>query len=360
MSVENWLWYANVMGFCAANTGLVLQEYDTPLKLLEMRGNADIPKLTKGQAAIACATEPREFIRLAKECEDKGVGIVTYADKEYPIALRDIPSAPPVLYYKGDINLLNNSFLFAMIGARRPSGYGMEITAQIAKELAENGVIIVSGMASGLDSEAHKMALGEHMATVACLAFGHDYCYPASNRSLLHAIEFDGLTISEYPPNTGAQKQFFLERNRIIAGLSRGVCIAEARKASGTMNTVQHALEYGKDVFSVPGSVFSELSDGTNQLIKEGAIPVTQARDIIEYYALEYKSSVHKEELPQFTLSADAKNTLKLLSQMPTTLEALCGISKISPARMMASLTELEISGKARQEPGRQFVISKG
>ena len=178
-----------------------------------------------------------------------------------------------MLYYRGDAGIPNRCFTFAIVGTRRPSAYGVEATASIAGELARAGVALVSGLATGLDSESHKAAVQAGAPTVACIAFGHDQCYPAANRTLKGVIERQGLVLSEYPPGTPPQRGYFLQRNRLIAGLSRGLCVAEARRRSGTMNTVAAALAAGRDVFSVPGSIFSPLCEGTNQLLREGAVP---------------------------------------------------------------------------------------
>lgn len=145
-------------------------------------------------------------------------------------------------------------------------------------------MVLVSGLASGLDSEAHKAAVRAGTPTVACIAFGHDLCYPAANRTLKGLIEKQGLVLGEYPPGTEPLRPYFLQRNRLIAALSRGVCVAEARRVSGTMNTVHAALGYGKDVFAVPGSIFSPLSEGANHLLGRGALAAVSAADILEFY----------------------------------------------------------------------------
>ncbi|MEG1476163.1 MAG: DNA-processing protein DprA [Oscillospiraceae bacterium] len=357
MRQEDWLWYANVLGNNAQNTGAVLARYETPEALLSAK-NTVPQELSASQLEVLNSTSPSEFIKTVTQCKSLGVGIVNYSEPSYPEALRDITNPPPVLYYKGDITILNNYFLFAIIGTRRPSGYGIEVTRDIAKVLTKAGVVLVSGLAEGLDSEAHKAAIAEEMPTVACLAFGHSYCYPAQNRTLKAIIEQVGVTISEYPPEVSPQKAYFLARNRIIAGISRGVCVAEARRASGTMNTVGFALEYGKDIFSVPGSIYSPMSEGTNALLREGASPVTSAADILDAYAISI-SNIKEDTAPalDFSFSTDAAEVKIHLSPMPKSIEVLCSETKMSPAKVMACLTELELSGAAKQIAGRQFII---
>ena len=358
MNRENWLWYANVLGFSAPNAGAALREYETPNALLAAKNDAVLPVLTPMQQEVLKSTSPLDFIKTLQSCEKQGVGIVTYAESAYPDALREIPSPPLVLYYKGDIGILNQYFLFAMIGTRRPSGYGQEVTRDLSKALTAAGLVLVSGLADGLDSEAHRAAVAAEAPTVACLAFGHGFCYPAANRTLKGVIEQIGVTVSEYPPDIGPQKQYFLARNRIIAGLSRGLCVAEARKASGTMNTVAAALEYGKDVFAVPGSIYSPLSEGTNALLREGATPVTSAQDILDAYAISYAGDdAGKASCLDFSFSADALLVKAHLSPVPKSIETLCNETKMSLAKVMACLTELELSNAARQLAGRQFII---
>ncbi len=355
-----WLWLASALGCAASNAGEVLREFPDVWELVRASRCEDLSAFfTKTQLAALHESQPEDYIARLDDCKRHKVGVVTWADEEYPALLRTISSPPPVLYYRGDPGIANRCFTFAIVGTRRPSAYGVEATAAIAKELAHAGAALVSGLATGLDSESHKAALREGAPTIACIAFGHDLCYPAQNRKLKELIETSGLVLSEYPPGTPALRNHFLERNRLIAGLSRGICVAEARVRSGTMNTVSAALAAGRDVFSVPGSIFSPLSEGTNRLLKEGAIPALSGADILEWYHMEPKQAKPRAKKADGTqISADAESMRGALSaSQPQRLEELCAKTKLPPHRAMAALTELELAGVSVQLAGRRFQL---
>jgi DNA processing protein len=205
---------------------------------------------------------------------------ITIVDSNYPNFLKNIGSPPFVLFYYGDISLINNPNKVAVIGNRVYSLYGKEMTQKIVKELKEYNATIVSGLALGIDGIAHKEALDNNMKTIAILGGGIDYCYPVSNRILYENIKENGLVLSEYPNNISPEPQNFLIRNRLIASLSDYILVTEAKYKSGTMNTVAYGLEFGKDIFAVP--YLASDSSGCNYLIKQGAKLVECAKDIYE------------------------------------------------------------------------------
>ena len=206
-----------------------------------------------------------------------------FNSKYYPVKLKNISSPPKELFCLGNLELLNCKSI-AVIGSRNYSGYGERAAKEFSYNLAKEDVCIVSGMARGIDSFAHEAALDAKGKTVAVLGSGLDIIYPRENKILYeNIIKNNGLIISEYPLGTKPSRQNFPARNRIISGLSDGVLVIEARKNSGTSITVDFALDQGKDVFVIPGNIYSKTSDGTNFLIKEGAIPVTSYKDIINY-----------------------------------------------------------------------------
>ncbi len=358
-----WLWLAAALGPAAENSGRVLRMFPQVSELLQALYSEDLSALfTPAQLEALRATRPEDYVARMDDCKRCRVGILTWEDDDYPALVRTISTPPPVLYYRGDASLPNRSFLFAIVGTRRPSAYGVEATAAIAGSLVRSGVVLVSGLATGLDSESHKAAVQAGTPTVACIAFGHDLCYPASNRRLKDVIERQGLVLSEYPPGTPPLKHHFLQRNRLIAGLSRGLCVAEARKRSGTMNTVAAALEAGRDVFSVPGSIFSPLCEGTNQLLRDGAAPALGGTDILLWYGLtsnvQPEHPADKAAQPETELSPNARHMREALSAAaPQTLETLCTKTGLAPSRAMAALTELEIAGLSTQLAGRQFQL---
>ncbi len=355
-----WLWAASALGCAAPNAGEVLREFSDVWDLVEASRREDLSAFfTRAQLAALHESQPEDYIARLDDCKRHKVDVITWADEDYPALLRTIASPPPVLYYRGDPSIANRCFTFAIVGTRRPSAYGVEATANIAKDMARAGVALVSGLATGLDSESHKAALREGAPTIACIAFGHDQCYPAQNRKLKEMIEKSGLVLSEYPPGMPALRNHFLERNRLIAGLSRGICVAEARNRSGTMNTVSAALAAGRDVFSVPGSIFSPLSEGTNRLLKEGAIPALSGADILEWYHIESKKEKPGAKKPDGTaVSEDARIMRAALSTaQPQRLEELCAKTKLPPHKAMAALTELELAGVSVQLAGRRFQL---
>ncbi len=224
-------------------------------------------------------TQRNEAEELLKK--SNGIKYITLLDSDYPECLKYIFKPPFVLFYKGNIELLkSNNKKIAIIGSRNCSSHGKEVTRRITKELVENNIIIISGLAKGIDSEAHKTCIENGGKTIAVLGNGVDVFYPKENEQLYKdIIDKGGLIISEYPPNSTPNGEHFPVRNRIIAGLSDGVAVIEARRKSGTMNTVSHALENDKPVFCVPGSY--STSSGCNYLIKEGASLIENAQDIL-------------------------------------------------------------------------------
>lgn len=358
--VREWLWLANALGTSNPRALDVMRSYESPRELREHIAEAKERRLLAPLAAEAARnTRFEDFEPLAEQCRALGVRVLTFADAEYPDSLREIDSAPPVLYCRGDVSALRAPLVVGIIGTRRPSAYGIEATRAIAKPLAESGAVLVSGLAAGLDGEAHKAALDAHAPTIACIAFGHDNCYPAANRQLKSLIEQTGVVVGEYPPGTPPLRHQFLQRNRLIAALSRGVCVAEARLKSGTMNTVASAIEFGRDVFAVPGSIFSPLCEGTNDLIKNGAAAVTCAQDILAWYGLDAKAAqpARKEQPDGAQLSDTARAVRAALSFEPQSAEALCAKTGLAPRAVLAALTELELEGFAAQRAGRLFCL---
>lgn len=220
----------------------------------------------------------------------KKIKTITIKDKNYPEKLKHIYNPPKILYVLGNENILNRTSI-AVIGCRACSDYGKRASYEFAQKLSQKGVVVVSGLAKGIDTYAHKGAISSLKNlqekfltnlgnTIAVLGCGLDIIYPAENKELYKQIlQNGGAIITEYPLGTKPLKQHFPARNRIISGLSDGVLVIEAKQRSGTLITVEHALDQGKDVYAVPGNIFSNCSEGTNELIKQGAVPVTKIED---------------------------------------------------------------------------------
>ncbi|HPE38754.1 MAG TPA: DNA-processing protein DprA [Bacillota bacterium] len=203
-------------------------------------------------------------------------------DPEYPKCLRELPGMPMILYWRGDESLMNESFYrVAIVGTRKPSVYGERVTRYFTENLAAEKLVIVSGLARGIDTIAHRAAIAMHGKTIAVMPCGLDLIYPPENKGLLDTIENEGLIISEMPPGQQALRQYFPARNRIMSGISDAIAIMEAGEKSGTLHTANFAAAQGKDVFVVPGSVFSPMGKGNMQLIKDGASLLSEPEDIL-------------------------------------------------------------------------------
>ncbi|NIK10775.1 DNA-processing protein DprA [Alkalibacillus almallahensis] len=208
--------------------------------------------------------------------------VISWFDQTYPESLRHIPDPPLILYYQGDLSLLNTPKL-SVIGSRKPSQYAERKISYMLKPLLTETWSIVSGMAKGIDSLSHQYVLNQNGNTIAILGFGFNYMYPASHRPLYEQIANKGLILSEYPPDTKPQKWHFPERNRLISGLSTATLIVEATERSGTMITADQALEQGKEVYVIPDSIFLPQAQGCHHLLNEGAVPVTTPEQLHSY-----------------------------------------------------------------------------
>lgn len=221
---------------------------------------------------------------IIKELQKLKVSYMTYMDTEYPVLLKEIYQFPLLLFYKGNIKLINNRFHLAVVGARDSTSYTLQALDFLLSHDRSKCLTIVSGLARGADSMAHQIALKYNIPTIAVLAFGHKTHYPKSTLTLRNKIEEKGLVISEYPPHTPIAKYRFPERNRIISGLSKGVLITEAKEQSGSHITIDFALEQNRNVYVLPGSMFNPMTKGNLLRIQEGAKVVLNANDILEDY----------------------------------------------------------------------------
>lgn len=275
------------------------------------------------------------------------VNKLTMQDSAYPSILRDIDGAPQQLFYRGaDPSEWLSRPRVAIVGSRAVSAYGKQVTAQLARDLAERGVVIISGLALGVDGIAHQACLDAGGTTVAVLAGGVDKVYPATHTALGNRILGQGGTImSEQPEGTPGLKPYFIARNRIVAGLADALLITEAAEKSGTLHTARFALEQGRDVLAVPGNITSPGSAGTNNLIKTGATPVTSVHDILYVLGMDQMAAKPK---PIRGANADEQAILDLLQGGTNDGAALLAGSALPAATFNQVLTMLEISGKIR------------
>lgn len=289
-----------------------------------------------------------------RRVERLGADVLTLDDPAYPSRLREINDPPPVLYLRGTLTPADE-WAIAVVGTRRASAYGQQATERIVGEVARAGVTIVSGLALGIDTFAHRAALAVGGRTVAVLGSGLDRLYPSENARLAAQIAERGAVITEFPPGTKPDAMNFPRRNRIVSGLTRAILVVEADHKSGAMITANYAGEQGRDVFAVPGSILSPLSAGPNQLIKEGAKLVSDATDILEELHL---TAVVEERAAREELPADPTEAtlLGLLTHEPTHVDDLTRATRLPASVVTATLTLLELKGLARQLGPMQYV----
>lgn len=282
--MKYWIWLASVEGLGPVKKFALLNKFETAKRIynatekeiLKVDGMSDKIVQNMQKAKDAKLLEKYEKYILKND-----IKIINISDDNYPAKLKNIYAPPITIFAKGDISLLNSKSI-AIVGSREPSKYGIYVAEKFSKELSKEGITIVSGLARGIDTFAHVGALSFFGKTIAVLGSGIDVVYPKENAKYYREISEKGLIISEYIVGTAPESKNFPQRNRIISGLSDGVLVVEARKNSGTMITTDFALEQGKELYVIPGNITSNLSAGTNNLIKEGAKLVTDVYEILE------------------------------------------------------------------------------
>ena len=281
---------------------------------------------------------------------------ISINDENYPKLLREIKDAPKVLYYRGKI--LPEENCFAIVGTRLASTYGKQVTLEVASDLAEAALTIVSGLAPGIDTFAHEAVVERSKRTIAVLGTGLDEksIYPQSNLKLAKKIlENDGCLISEYPPGTHGTKFTFLKRNRIISGLSFGVLVIEAKEKSGALNTANWAKKQGRKIFAVPGSIYSSNSKGPHFLIKNGAKLVESANDILKELNLPLLKSTFDNLIGE---NLEENLILEVLKEGALDTDKIIEKTKLSAAKVASTLAILEIKGKVKNLGGNIYAIS--
>jgi len=312
--------------------------------------------------ALVAARKRGDHEREIARADEAGIALVAPGDVGYPKRLLDLTTPPPLLYVRGSIDEADGAAV-AVIGARRCTHYGRAQAARIASDLADSGVTIVSGLARGVDAASHAGALAAGGRTLAVLGCGVDVVYPREHRQLYRKIEISGAVLSEYPLGTPPVRWNFPRRNRIISGLSLGVVVVEASLRSGTLVTVEWALDQGRDVFAVPGNVDSPLSRGTHRLIREGAKLVEEAGDILEELGgYEFMTRPRKTSPSQKgsspRLGPRESHLLSLLSTTPLPLDDLVQRSGYPVSVVSALLTLLELKGLVTPTPGNRFAAT--
>lgn len=313
-----------------------------------------------------------EFLKKAKGiieyCKSNGIRIITKDSEEYPESLREINLPPRLLFLKGAQLKAKDDVKVSVVGCRKPTDHGKSFARLISREMAKSGITVVSGMAEGIDGQAHLGALDEGGKTIAVLAGSVDEVYPRCHDRLYRQIlENGGTIISERPPGTVTQKYFYRQRNRIIIGLSKGAVIVEGKEQSGTSITANLALEENRDVFAVPGSPMLWQSELPNRMISEGAIVVNNAKTISEYYSEAVPEVIfeRKEDLKKVPLGKNASTDDERILEYLRDNGGISGIEELSEALNMGlsvltgRLTILCIKGKLRQEAGNRYVLTE-
>lgn len=371
-----WIWLQNLFGVGSNRADLFMRLFPSAQELYES-------VKAKGRAASMLSArevaESDKSFALAQTIKsrtlNKGCEIITPDHPLYPPALAEIYSKPAALYVRGDLSCLQDTLAIAMVGTRDFSKYGRAAATQLAAELAQSGVVIVSGLAMGIDSFCHSAALEAGGKTVGVMGCGLDINYPKDNAKLKSAMRRSGAVVAELPLGVEPRPFHFPTRNRIISGMCRGVVVVEADRASGAIITAGLALEQGRDVFAVPGGIFDSGSQGPHGLIRDGAKIVESAEDIL----CEYGIQINKKEWPLLHnplgnmptikeeparaaprelpagLSEEALLVYEKMDKEPALVDELLVRSGMEVSQLHLALTELEIYGLAESRPGRLF-----
>jgi DNA processing protein len=358
-TTSDWVCLSLLPGLGPGGIKRLVEYFDGPGNVLrtELKDLSAVPGMRASQLnGFRLLNEYRKQAECQIEwIRNMGGAILAFDDPGYPLLLRQIPDPPTVLYAHGNIELLSKRSL-AIVGSRAATAYGRRVAFSFSEKIARHDIIIVSGLALGIDSESHAGALQAGGETIAVLGCGLDVVYPKHNIALFEQIRCKGLLLSEYPLGTQPEAFRFPARNRIIAGISSGVLVVEAARRSGSLITAQMGLDFGRDIFAVPGQVDSFKSEGTHWLLREGAQLVVSADDILE--ALQFSTLCHdgkSEKEPENILSGmdpDAVALLQLLEPYPMSRDEAADKAGLPPARISELFLFLELEGHIEMLPG--------
>jgi DNA processing protein len=340
----------------------LVERFGSPRHVLE----ADPAELSRAglAPALVSSIQTHDYRALAeREClalEKSGARVITLHSTEYPPLLLETGDPPPLLYVKGSIEGCDPAI--AIVGSRRATSYGLQASSRIAVDLAGKGITVVSGMARGIDTAAHQSALQAGGRSIGVLGCGIDIVYPAENRRLFAEMAEKGALLSEFPLGTTPLPANFPRRNRIISGLSRGVLVVEAAEKSGSLITAQFALEQGREVFAIPGSITSGASRGTNRLIKQGATLVEDAADILAELPPTTRGGEPSlplpMKLPAPALEGPERAVCDLLGQGPLHMDTIAEKAGLTVQGLSVMLLRLELRGVVLQLPGAFFTLA--
>lgn len=358
--VRYWVGFNRVYGVGPAKVRALLDHFGD----LEQAWSAvpgELKEAGLDRKSIENLVNTRAKIDLVQEVdrvEKAGARILIWDDPDYPPLLKNLPDAPPVLYLKGQLTMADREWTMAIVGTRRASAYGRQVAELLATDLARNGITVVSGLARGIDAAAHEAALKAGGRTLGILACGIDQIYPPEHAKLAARMAEQGALLTEAPCGSPPDGGNFPARNRIISGLSLGTIVVEAAETSGALITADRALEQGREVFAVPGSIFTRTSHGPHNLLKEGATLVTSAQDVLE--ALNLKMVVaHSEARAVIPEDPTEAKLFALLSNDPTHIDYLVRESGLPVAQVSGTLALMELKGSVRQIAGMQYVVAR-
>jgi len=318
---------------------------------------AELAEAGLASKVIKRVIQARENVDLEKvweKIEKQGIKILTWQDDAYPQRLKEIDQPPPVLYIRGEY-LSDDLFAVAVVGTRRVTPYGRQITEELAAFLAANGMTVISGLARGVDAIAHQAALKAGGRTIGVLGSGVDKIYPPEHRALAEQIMERGAIISDYAPGTPPEASNFPPRNRIISGLSLAVVVVEAGETSGALITAEFAAEQGREVFAVPGSILAPQSKGTNRLIQNGALPLLSVTDLMQALDLT-RVGEHKAARKIIPTDATEAKLLGVLTNEPLHVDEIRNQAELPIEKVSAALALMELKGMVRQVGGMNYV----
>jgi len=362
----SWLALTLTPGIAARLSARLLREYGSPEGVFRA-SLTGIESCNVPAPAAQAIFKKQMFWRAEKEVDalrKVGGKLVNWKDPQYPQSLLQIYDPPVMLYLRGDAEILNSPSL-SIVGTRRPTVYGTQLAERMGRDLASRGLTIVSGLARGIDAIAHQGAIAAGGRAIGVLGTGIDVCYPKENKKLYEKVLERGAIISEFPTGSHPAPENFPVRNRIIAGMPLGVIIVEGKQYSGSLITARLAMEFGREVFGVPGNVTQEVSFAPNLLIKQGAKLVTNAEDVIEELPTPVRAALVKAEAVESAqrnlllvdgLTPVQRKLYELLSAEESRhIDDLVDTSGLNSSEVLATLFDLEMKGIIRQLPGKQF-----
>lgn len=363
---QYWIWLSSIPGIGAVKSRKLLEYFEQPHNIYNSREDElrTLPFLNGSDVLNIIDKKLKDNVkRILDNIYKNNINVITIEDELYPYYLKNIYDPPMVLYYKG--NITDSEKYLAVVGSRKATSYGLDMAGKISSELAKYGITVVSGMARGIDTYAHKGALGAGGRTIAVLGCGVDVVYPYENKKLMESIINEGACISEYIPGTPPIAGNFPARNRIISGMSLGVVVIEAGDKSGSLITANFALEQGREVFALPGNVNSINSTGTNKLIREGAKIVTGIEDILEELNISYTEEKIKEFYRENNrddqllkgLEEDEKKIVQCLKEGSLHIDALARKTGLGIKSVNSILLMLELKCVVEQLPGKIFKL---